>query len=243
MNKVIAFLTMITLSMIVFTSTASAATHTVTKGETLYSIAKKYNVTITSIKQLNNLTSDNLKLNQKLQITGKAVTTTAKANVQATTTHTVAKGDTLNSIAKKYGVTVANLKAWNGLKSDAISIGKKLSVKGAAVTTASVSRDSADDTVVKTIRVSSTAYTASCAGCSGITTTGLNLKKNPGLKVIAVDPKVIPLGSKVWVEGYGYAVAGDTGGAVKGNKIDVFISNKSEALKWGRRTVTVKVLK
>ena len=41
------------------------------------------------------------------------------------------------------------------------------------------------------------------------------------MKVIAVDPSVIPLGTKVWVEGYGYAVAGDTGGAIKGNKIDV----------------------
>ena len=48
--------------------------------------------------------------------------------------------------------------------------------------------------------------------------TGINLRANPNLKVIAVDPSVIPLGSKVWVEGYGYAVAGDTGGAIKGNE-------------------------
>ncbi len=53
-----------------------------------------------------------------------------------------------------------------------------------------------------------TAYTASCAGCSGITTTGIDLRSNPGMKVIAVHPNVIPLGSRVHVEGYGYAIAG-----------------------------------
>ena len=66
--------------------------------------------------------------------------------------------------------------------------------------------------------MTATAYTAHCNGCSGITATGINLRANPNLKVIAVDPSVIPLGSKVWVEGYGYAVAGDTGGAIKGNE-------------------------
>ncbi|WP_071396747.1 G5 and 3D domain-containing protein [Bacillus tuaregi] len=90
--------------------------------------------------------------------------------------------------------------------------------------------------------VTATAYTASCSGCSGITATGVNLHANPGAKVIAVDPRVIPLGSKVYVEGYGYAVAADTGGAIKGNKIDVFISSKQAAYQWGRKTVKIKVL-
>lgn len=93
----------------------------------------------------------------------------------------------------------------------------------------------------RTFYVSSTAYTAYCAGCSGRTATGINLRANPSKKVIAVDPRVIKLGSKVYVEGYGLAVAGDTGGAIKGNKIDVFMSNKSKALNWGRRTVKVTV--
>ena len=88
-----------------------------------------------------------------------------------------------------------------------------------------------------------TAYTASCKGCSGITYTGINLKKNPNAKVISVDPKVIPLGSKVYVPGYGEAIAGDKGSAVRGNKIDVFIPNKQKALQWGNKTVTIKVYK
>ncbi|WRP06678.1 ubiquitin-like domain-containing protein [Rossellomorea aquimaris] len=90
--------------------------------------------------------------------------------------------------------------------------------------------------------VSSTAYTASCNGCSGFTATGINLKSNPNVKVIAVDPSVIPLGTKVYVEGYGYAVAADTGGAIKGNKIDVFFPSKSDAYRWGRKTIKVKIL-
>ena len=60
--------------------------------------------------------------------------------------------------------------------------------------------------------------------------------------MIAVDPKVIPLGSKVYVEGYGHAVAGDVGSAIKGNKIDVFIPNRARALQWGRQQVKSRCL-
>ena len=63
-----------------------------------------------------------------------------------------------------------------------------------------------EESVAKELSVEATAYTADCAGCSGVTATGVNLKDNPDQKVIAVDPSVIPLGSKVYVEGYGYAI-------------------------------------
>ncbi len=92
------------------------------------------------------------------------------------------------------------------------------------------------------IYVSSTAYTAHCNGCSGKTATGINLRANPDAKVIAVDPRVIPLGTKVYVEGYGYAIAADTGSAIKGNKIDVFFATKGEAYRWGRKTVKIRIL-
>lgn len=89
----------------------------------------------------------------------------------------------------------------------------------------------------------STAYTVNCDGCDGrgITATGINLNNTP--KVVAVDPNVIPLGSKVWVEGYGYAIAGDTGGAIKGNRIDLHVQSKSEAMGHGyqkRKVIVVK---
>lgn len=93
----------------------------------------------------------------------------------------------------------------------------------------------------RTITVKSTAYTASCPGCSGVTATGINLDQNPNEKVIAVDPSVIPLGSKVYVPGYGYAIAGDTGGAINGNRIDVYFHSRSEALNWGVKTIQIRV--
>jgi uncharacterized protein YabE (DUF348 family) len=90
--------------------------------------------------------------------------------------------------------------------------------------------------------VNATAYTADCNGCSGQTATGINLRANPDVKVIAVDPSIIPLGTKVYVEGYGYAVAADTGSAIRGYAIDVFVPNTSSAYRWGRRKVKIKVL-
>ncbi|WP_249292276.1 G5 and 3D domain-containing protein [Metabacillus flavus] len=99
-----------------------------------------------------------------------------------------------------------------------------------------------NDSVSKEMYVTSTAYTASCSGCSGRTATGVNLKANPNAKVIAVDPDVIPLGTKVYVEGYGYAVAADTGSAINGNKIDVFFPDQSSAIKWGSKRVKIKIL-
>ena len=61
------------------------------------------------------------------------------------------------------------------------------------------------------------------------------------MKLIAVDPSVIPLGSRVWVEGYGEAIAADTGGAIKGHKIDVLMPNDAIARQWGRKTVKIIV--
>ncbi len=65
----------------------------------------------------------------------------------------------------------------------------------------------------------------------------------PSVGIVAVDPKVIPLGTRLYIDGYGYATAMDTGGAIKGNKIDLFFETRAEALKWGRRNVQVFVLK
>lgn len=76
-------------------------------------------------------------------------------------------------------------------------------------------------------------------GATGRTATGMKAVYG----VVAVDPRVIPLGSLVFVEGYGFAIASDTGGAIKGNKIDLCFDSRSKALAFGRRTVTVHVLR
>lgn len=117
----------------------------------------------------------------------------------------------------------------------------KVVAMGTKVIVAQVSRGKSEPSG-KEFYVSSTAYTASCSGCSGYTATGINLKANPNVKVIAVDPRVIPLGTKVYVEGYGYAIAADTGSAIKGNKIDVFFPSNSAAYRWGNKRVKIKIL-
>lgn len=165
----------------------------------------------------------------------------ANESSAASSTYTVKKGDSLYRISMAYHVSVANLKAWNKLKSNMIHPNQKLAIKAGEKVAATPSRDSSTKGQ-KEMMMTATAYTAYCNGCSGITKTGINLKKNPKLKVIAVDPSVIPLGSKVHVEGYGYAVAGDIGGAIKGNKIDVFVPTKHAAFQFGRKQVKVTIL-
>ncbi|EAC7982808.1 DUF348 domain-containing protein [Listeria monocytogenes] len=110
-------------------------------------------------------------------------------------------------------------------------------VSTSSATSSSSSSASSTPSGGKTYKMESTAYSG-----GGTTAYGINLSANPGLKVIAVDPRIIPLGSKVWVEGYGEAIAGDTGGAIKGNIVDVYFPNESQCYSWGRRMVTVKVL-
>lgn len=101
--------------------------------------------------------------------------------------------------------------------------------------------------VKRVIDCNATAYSASRScngGFAGKTASG----RAPAYGVVAVDPKVIPLGSKLYIEAadgswvYGYAIAGDTGGAIRGNKIDLFYNTTSECYSFGRRTARVYVL-
>lgn len=85
----------------------------------------------------------------------------------------------------------------------------------------------------------STAYTPMCGSGSGRTATGRMARYG----VVAVDPRVIPLHSLVFVEGYGFAVAADTGGAIKGNIIDVCFPSRQQCMQWGRRKVKVHVFR
>lgn len=87
-----------------------------------------------------------------------------------------------------------------------------------------------------------TAYDPGPKSCgkwaTGRTATGMKA----GFGVVAVDPKVIPLGTQLYIEGYGHAVAGDRGGAIVGNRIDLGYDTYAEAIRFGRKWVTVHVL-
>ena len=89
----------------------------------------------------------------------------------------------------------------------------------------------------KVVTMESTAYLPTDGSGHGRTASGLMAKYG----VVAVDPKVVKIGTVVFVEGYGLAVAADTGGAIKGNKIDVCMTDRSKAMQWGRRKVKVHI--
>ncbi|MFZ5353829.1 MAG: 3D domain-containing protein [Bacillota bacterium] len=101
-------------------------------------------------------------------------------------------------------------------------------------------------TFVKSMVMSATAYDATFESCGkheddpyyGITASGLRVR--PG--IVAVDPKVIPLGTWLYVEGYGEALAADTGGAIKGNKIDLYFESPDDVRKFGRKKLKVYIL-
>jgi 3D (Asp-Asp-Asp) domain-containing protein len=88
------------------------------------------------------------------------------------------------------------------------------------------------------LEMEATAYTPFDDGQSGITFSGIPAKRG----IVAVDPRVIPLGTRVYVPGYGVALAADTGGAIKGSKIDLCIEDYNEAMRFGRRKVEVYIL-
>ncbi len=94
---------------------------------------------------------------------------------------------------------------------------------------------------IKSYTVTSTAYSPTVAETDNnpwVTASGMK----SAFGIIAVDPKVIPLGTLVYVEGYGYAIAGDTGGFIKGEKIDVFFYSTKDASKWGIKKVKIYIL-
>ena len=95
--------------------------YTVKKGDTLYDIAEKYNVSINDIKEKNNLKSNMLKIGQVLEIPNSS---TGEVN------YIVQNGDNLNTIANKYGVTVSDIKKLNNLKTNTLQIGQVLKIPG-----------------------------------------------------------------------------------------------------------------
>ncbi|MGG0409898.1 LysM peptidoglycan-binding domain-containing protein [Peribacillus simplex] len=201
----------------------------VKSGDTLSDIADKYDVAVNDIKSWNGLNSDTIHPNQELIIKPAA------NKVEAASVEPAQKSEQAAPVEQ----------------SEPTEESKPVEQSKPAEQTKPVEQSEPADTnnesqdqpeSGKEITVSATAYTADCQGCSGTTATGVDLKANPDAKVIAVDPSVIPLGSKVYVEGYGYATAADTGSAIKGNRVDIFVPNEQDAVNWGVKNVKVQIL-
>ncbi|GAA1373303.1 3D domain-containing protein [Peribacillus frigoritolerans] len=189
----------------------------VKSGDTLSGIAHKYDVGVNDIKSWNGLSSDTIHPGQEIVIKPAANKVEAASVGPAQKSEQSEPAEQSKPAEQTKPVEQSEPADSNNESQDQAESGKE-------------------------ITVSATAYTADCQGCSGTTATGVDLKANPDAKVIAVDPSVIPLGSKVYVEGYGYATAADTGSAIKGNRVDIFVPNEQDAVNWGVKNVKVQIL-
>lgn len=121
-------------------------TYIVKSGDTLWSIARKYNITVNDLKKLNNLTSNSLRIGQVLVVNEQDV------EEPSTNTYIVKSGDTLYSIAKRYGMTVGDLKALNNLTSNTLRVGQTLKIRNQETDT------DTEDYIVYTIKSGDTLY-------------------------------------------------------------------------------------
>ncbi|MCX7569935.1 3D domain-containing protein [Tumebacillus sp. DT12] len=164
--------------------------------------------------------------------------------VPATLPYQVQAGDSLYVIAAKFGTDIATLQQMNNIQDAAfLKIGQEL-----AIPNQEKKQIDSGHKIKKILSADLTAYTAGpeSTGKSpghpayGITASGAYVKDH---HTIAVDPRVIPMGTKVYIEGIGIRVAEDTGGAIKGNRIDVYMSDLNAAIQFGyKRDIKVYVL-
>ncbi|MED5245236.1 3D domain-containing protein [Priestia sp. LL-8] len=238
-------------------ATIKEMTHKVQQGNTLWSISQQYGVTVDQIKEWNGLTSDLIYPGEQLKIqspngqaqqsspsVAQAAPEAQQAQAPAEQTQEEQQQAQAEQTQKEQQQAQVEQAQKEQQQAQAEQAQKEQQQAQAeqAQKEQQQPAESSQQASGKSMTVEATAYTANCAGCSGTTATGVDLKANPNQKVIAVDPSVIPLGSKVYVEGYGEAVAADTGGAIKGNRIDVFVPSEGDAQQFGRKSVKITVM-
>lgn len=219
----------------------------VESGDTLYSIAQKYDTDVETIAVANDIDNPSvIRVGDQLRIPE-----------EKGVFYRVQAGDTLDSISEAYGTPVNALLASNPFIGEDVESGQELFIKvperipskNTGVQLASRSRSGVDRAQRQGFKYlglfTLTAYTAGPESTGkrpgdpsyGVTASGSFVQ--PGVTV-AADPRVIPMGSKVYIENVGVRVVQDTGGAIKGNRIDVYIPNLSEARRFGvKRAVKV----
>ncbi|SFG75274.1 3D (Asp-Asp-Asp) domain-containing protein [Priestia megaterium] len=249
-------------------ATIKEMTHKVQQGNTLWSISQQYGVTVDQIKEWNGLKSDLIYPGEQLKIqspngqaqqsspsVAQAAPEAQQAQAPAEQTQEEQQQAQAEQAQKEQQQAQAEQAQKEQQQAQAEQAQKEQQQAQAEQAQKEQQQaqaeqaqkeqqpaESSQQASGKSMTVEATAYTANCAGCSGTTATGVDLKANPNQKVIAVDPSVIPLGSKVYVEGYGEAVAADTGGAIKGNRIDVFVPAEGDAQQFGRKSVKITVM-
>lgn len=208
------------------TETSNTDSYTVVQGDTLSEIGYKFNMSVDTLMEQNDLSSTLIVVGQELQ-----VNQTEESEENTTEAEEVEQPEQ----EPEQDEEPEQVQESNEAEQSEAPVAEE-------VTNEEPSSEESSNTEGETMTVTATAYTADCDGCTGVTSTGIDLNANPDKKVIAVDPNVIPLGSEVYVEGYGTAIAGDVGGAIQGDKIDLHVPSKEEAYNWGVQTVEITVL-
>ncbi|PFW43764.1 LysM peptidoglycan-binding domain-containing protein [Priestia megaterium] len=201
-----------------------------------------------------------------LSVAGFTAATSAEAS-----THKVESGDTVSKLSREYGTTVGKIVNDNHIADpNLIYVGTTLEISNVNTNEnnnveSNQNKPVEDQALAKTHNASKgvtanvsgwsnyefTHYTANCTGCTGVTSTGINVTGSPfykGMRVVAVNPNVIPYGSVLEIKyPNGHiekAYAGDTGGAMRSrtNLIDVLVSSESEAMSKGRVNGQIRIL-
>jgi 3D (Asp-Asp-Asp) domain-containing protein len=210
--------------------------YTVKRGNTLWGISRKYlpktdpRIVIERIRDLNKISQDYvIKPGDKLYV--------PDFNGSLTSYNGVLIGN--NCILAKVKETGYNIKTSSSEKKVVVSRSDE-QASSAKKVIVSRSGEQVSRSERPTI-FEATAY-CSCRKCcgksDGITASGVRAKEG----TVAVDPKVIPLGSRIYIEGMGYFRAEDTGGMIRGNKLDIWFPTHNEALKFGRKNVRVRII-
>ncbi|MBE3552049.1 MAG: LysM peptidoglycan-binding domain-containing protein [Kyrpidia tusciae] len=169
----------------------------------------------------------------------------------------VKPGETIYRIAKHYGISPQALQAANGIVDPRLlQSGQMLVIPDGAAPTAAAPTSSEPATAqegkpaapLAVFYCTLTAYTSGpestgkSPGDPGYGVTASGRPATPG-RTVAVDPNVIPIGTKLYIEGIGYRVAEDTGGAIRGRKIDIYMTDVNKALQFGvKRDVPVYIV-
>jgi uncharacterized protein YabE (DUF348 family) len=163
----------------------------------------------------------------------KKILTTGKTGVTMKVTETVFEGD--RPVKRQVKLqSVLSLP-----QSQVVAVGTKRRIASLVKSPISVTRGTGRVPAGRAITMRASAYAPNYGpGVGSRCANGMKAQKG----VVAVDPRVIPIGTRLYIEGYGEAVAADTGGAIKGNRIDLCYNTPGECFKFGRQTVNVHVL-
>lgn len=201
-------------------------------GDTLSAIAEATGISIHALSDVNNIA------NADIIMSGNSIYLSADQTVM-----TVNEGEAVKSYdvsteeVVEVETPVETIEEYNAIEEEKVA---EVPVETPAEPVTETEEVAAPASEGYTLTVEATAYSTNQPSLSDYTATGINLRQNPS--VIAVDPSVIPLGSTVVVPGYGTYIAGDTGSAIIGNRIDIHMLDLDAAWAFGRRSMQITVI-